>query len=775
MLGVLNRARDLLKNRWALLPLLGVCTVGLVGTRLPLLQLPGYELGELLTLALGLLTPIIAITAARTERVRVRSGVSDRASALLSFGTSATLSAVALLPPFLLATVSALFTSQCDPFSTMAFFPLLTLPTTAFAAACGTLIGFAVQKRRYLVLSYFALIAAALLHAAWPILFGPQVFAFSSLYGYIPGPLYDETLKVTAALGWFRLQTVLGTVVLLTLTAGLFEPRLAVLTRRPPSLNVALLLSLVSIGWAALDSHRTTLGFGATDESVQEALGGKEETEHFTLYYPRGKKRLEIDRMTRDMEFRYQQLAAFLGTTAPGKVSVYWYRNGDEKNRLVGASRTQFAKPWRREVHINDAPFPHEVLKHELVHALVAPFGAPPFGVAATLAGLFPHAGVIEGLAVAVDNPVDDLTLHQWAKGMKQLDLLPDAAALMKPAGFYAAPPSRAYTAAGSFIRWLGDTHGAEKLRALYRQGDFQGVYGQRLEVLGKEWSAFLDAVPLDEEGKQLAYARFRRASIFARACAREVANLSQTAAQQVDSDPAEALEKYRRCAELQPDEPSFRMGEASALQRLEQPNEADQVLTRLAAAMKPFPASAADALMARADLAVKNGKLPEAKTLLDEVIALQVSPTMDRTARVKKAALESEAVREDMWRYFTPGNDEVKLFFLRDAWQKAPEHPLLRYLIGRRLFQAQEPLRAREYLAGTLADQSVPVSIRRETYRLSLEASFLAGDCAQVQTWAATPPWDSAALALTARATEWAARCNFEQRAYGGVLKPAP
>ena len=775
MLGVLNRARELLKNRWALLPLLGVCTVGLVGTRLPLAQLPGYELGELLTLALGLLTPIIAITAARTERVMVRSGLAQHASVLRAFGASVSLSVAALLPCFLLATVSALTTSQCDPFATMAFFPLLTLPTAAFAGAWGTLLGFAVPKRRALVLAYFALIVGALLYAAWPILFGPQVFAFSSLYGYVPGPLYDETLKVTSALGWFRLQTALGTVLLLTLTSALFESRLAVLTWRPPSLNAALLLSLTSIGWAALDSYRTTLGFGATDASVQEALGGQEETEHFTLYYPRGKKRLELERMTRDMEFRYQQLAEFLGTTAPGKVSVYWYRNGDEKNRLVGASRTQFAKPWRREVHINDAPFPHEVLKHELVHALAAPFGAKPFGVTATLGGLFPHAGVIEGLAVAVDNPVDDLTLHQWAKGLKQLELLPDAAALMKPAGFYAAPPSRAYTAAGSFIRWLQDQHGSEKLRALYRQGDFQGVYGQSLDALGQEWSAFLDTVPLDEESKQLAYARFRRASIFARACAREVANLSQTAAQLVDSDPAQALEKYRRCAELQPDEPSFRMGEASALQRLEQPGEADQVLTRLAAAMKPFPASAADALMARADLAVKSGKLDDAKTLLDEIVALKVSPTLDRTARVKKAALENETVREDMWRYFTPGNDEVKLFFLRDAWQRAPQHPLLGYLIGRRLFQAQEPLRAREYLAGTLADQTVPLSIRRETYRLSLEASFLAGDCGQVQAWAATPPWDSAALALTARATEWAARCNFEQRVYGGVLKAAP
>jgi hypothetical protein len=775
-MGLINRAYELLKNRWALVPLLAVCTVGLVGTRLPLSQLPGYELGELLTIALGLLMPLVGITAARAERLRTRAGGAGALATVLSpFFVTVLLGLGAVLLPFLLATVGALTTSQCNPFATMAFFPLLTVPTLGLAAAWGTLLGFASQRLGRSALGYVALVLGALAYVAWPILTGPQVFAFSGLYGYLPGPLYDEALQVTSALGWFRLQTLISTVFVLTLATALLNPHRAVLTLRPGSLGTTVLLILCFMGWTALEQNRTTLGFGATYASVQEALGGKEETAHFTLYYPRGKKRGDIERMARDIEFRFSQTADFLGSTAPGKASVFWYRNAGEKNRLVGASNTQYAKPWLREIHINDAPFPHEVLKHELVHALAAPFGAPPFGVTATFFGLFPHAGIIEGLAVAIDNRVDDLTLHQWAKGMQQLDLLPDPAALMKPAGFYAAPPSRAYTAAGSFLRWLQDTHGPDKLRALYLRGDFAGVYGQSLEALGKDWLKFLEGVPLDEEGKQLAYARFRRASIFARACAREVANLSQEASQFLASDPTKALDAYRRCAQLQPDEPSFQMGEARALARMELFAESDAVYERLANAMKAYPSSAADALMERVDLAVKTGKRENARVLLDEIIALRVSPTMDRTARVKKSALESEGVREAMWRYFDDGSAEVKTFTLRDAWDKAPTHAMLSYLLGRRLASQDEHLRASGYLDIALADAGLPLSLRRESLRLKLESAFMSGDCDQVREWAAHPPWDEGALALSLRAQEWAARCNFEQRVFGGVLKAGP
>src|SRR5262249_762621 len=152
---------------------------------------------------------------------------------------------------------------------------------------------------------------------------------------------------------------------------------------------------------------------------LRDRLGGVRESEHFTLVHPRGKPKQDVERMIRDLEFRHSQISALLGEAPPGKVTVWWYESADQKQQWVGAQHTPFAKPWRHEVHIHGAPFPHPVVKHELVHAMLAPFGASPFSVT-TKYGLLPNAGIIEGMAVAGDDPLEDLTLHEWAAGMRK-------------------------------------------------------------------------------------------------------------------------------------------------------------------------------------------------------------------------------------------------------------------------------------------------------------------------------------------------------------------
>ena len=97
-------------------------------------------------------------------------------------------------------------------------------------------------------------------------------------------------------------------------------------------------------------------------------LGGRTETEHAEIVYPREKPAEEVERLRRDVEFRLAQLAQFFGAP-PASVRVYVFRSPEEKQRWVGAGGTQFAKPWLGSVFVNDAPFPHPALKHELAHA----------------------------------------------------------------------------------------------------------------------------------------------------------------------------------------------------------------------------------------------------------------------------------------------------------------------------------------------------------------------------------------------------------------------
>jgi hypothetical protein len=780
MRQVLLRAVHLLKRPAVLVASVAVAGGGCALVALPLFGVPGFELGGAVAAGIGILGGIVGAAAAFQERRLIQgrdprpAGAerSDSAttSTLLAMGAATLLNVALTVPPFVAALAFALTSSRCDPFSQGAFYPVLTLPSALVSAAAGVCCGFAARGPIGAGLRYGVLLLASAALTGWPIYFGPQVFAYNLFAGYFPGPLYDEALAVRAPLLWFRLETV-AVAAFLWLFSAFFldmrEGRIAGLHFRPGAL---MLLALLGVGIGTLEQRAPQLGTRTSPEYLEERLGGWRDSAHFHLVYPRGKTREEVERMVRDLEFRHQQLSDFLGGAPNGRISVFLYRSAEEKEALVGASNTQFAKPWRLELHINDGPFPSSSLKHELAHVMAAPYGTGPFRVTSR-AEVFPNMGVIEGLAVAADDPVNELTLHEWAAGMRHEKLAPDLRSLFQPQGFYANAAARAYTYAGSFLRYLSETYGKERLQALYGHGDFERAYGRSLESLAAEWEGFLDKLPLDAGATAQAFARFRQGSIFARRCAREVVKLAAEAQDDLRSDPERALALYQRCATLQPEEPSFEMSQAAALEALDRKGEAARMLEGLQEKVKDKPGLLAEVLMTRADLASRMDRKPEAKAALEQLLAAHPSAASDRTAQVKLAALDRPEIGPALWAYFRPGHEDVKLLLLRDALAQATNDPILLYLLGRRLEQGGAPALGASYLKRALAGE-LPASIRRETLRLGIEADYLSGDCNAVRDEAGHLP--DLGAPLKAQALEWVQRCDFEARTFKGPLVPA-
>ncbi|MFT3709540.1 MAG: hypothetical protein QM817_18080 [Archangium sp.] len=728
MREVLFRVSWLLARRGVAIGWVLLTSVQLALTFLPLMDVPGYELSSGCCLALTFLAPFMAMPA-------VRHGATALELALVLLSTT--------LPALLFATVRTWF-GPCDPFANIAFVPVLIIPTVLVLTATALLIARLSRRRVLTVFLWIVLVGITALWTTWPVLAGPQVFAFNHFGGFLPGPLYDEELSVGASLLWFRFATVL-------LALGV----LAWLSRR----RLVALGALVAFG--AIEARGTALGFRATDESVSQALGGVLETDELVLHYPRGVPDEDVAKMVGDLRFRLHQLVDFFGAKPEGKVTVWWYRSTDEKQRLVGAASTQFAKPWRREVHVNSLGFPHPVIKHELVHALAAPWGAPPFGVAASWFGFMPHVGVVEGFAVAADNPIDELTLHQWCAAMKRKDLLPDVAQLMTPQGFYGTAHTRAYTTAGSFLRWLAEVHGKDKLRALYRDGDFEHAFGQPLPQLAKDYEVFLDTLQLDTEAVNQAFGRFRRGSLFDRPCAREVARLASDAGDLLYADPLQAMRLLERCRAIQPDEPSHALAQAQLSRKLGRRDDARALLETELTRLQNDPTAWADAALARADLAMEDGQVEVAEALWKRALELKVSPTIDRTALVRLESMKLTGVARDaVQKHFTPGNEETRLLALRDAAVEAPGSMPVRYLLGRRLVQAGESAQALEVLQALLGTE-LPPSIQKESAKLAIEAAFGAGKCEVIEELRRT---QSHGQAFDLRAADWLERCRFAQ-----------
>ncbi len=540
--------------------------------------------------------------------------------------------------------------------------------------------------RARVALAVISLPLGSALISLWRFWASPMVFAYDPFVGFFSGSIYDTQVAAEGLLS-YRIGSAASLIFSYVVLAHL-ERRHAHLRlryRSAPLLLTGVASLAVSLG---VTLNGPALGHYYTTADVQEELSGRASHGRCDLVYDPTLPKLTMAALARDCDASLAQLEAYFGAPGPERVTAYLFASGAQKQRLMGALHVYIAKPWRREVYLQHAGYPHPVLAHELAHVVSGAYAKGPFKVPGALHGVLANPGLIEGVAVAAaPDEDDDLTLAQWARAMRDLELLPPLSRVLH-LGFLGENSSKAYTVAGAFVDWFRTEYGAAALRAWYGGAELSQLTGKELPELERAWLQHLDEVEVPPLAMGVARARFDRPSIFGRRCPRAVDERYLAARRVLYADPAASLRECQAALDLDPSHLGARLtlaqaaglsGDRAASERGYAALEADE---RLALAQRALATEAlGDRALARRELSAARGYYERASRALlseDQLRALDLKRGAD--TEDAQAALVALLIGAG-----DGGPEPTLAAELLGRWsERAPEDGLPDYLLGR-------------------------------------------------------------------------------------------
>ena len=348
----------------------------------------------------------------------------------------------------------------------------------------------------------------------------PPLIAFGQFFGYFAGSIYDEAIDVFKSLTFYRI----GSLLLVLCMAGAQIAR--------PGWPRKLILPVVGIGivfgyhvFLSRMEILPPMGRGSIQSALWQTVSDPQK--RFTVHYqPKTKNRREIryrnDRILRDYLADYQYLKNYFGNEPPEPIDIWIYPDAKVKGRFIGAERTSFARVWKNEIHLVEAAPDSTLARHEMAHLFAAEFGNRPLRLAGSK--LIPTMGWIEGLAMAAEWPIQMYNLHTWSQAiLDNPEQFGEISAHQILYGFWGLPSRVAYTLAGSYVRYMIDRFGMDKVKVLSNSmpGSFESILGTDFYTTFEDWKVLLNQHYSHPKAQILAPVIYGSSSIFDKHCAR--------------------------------------------------------------------------------------------------------------------------------------------------------------------------------------------------------------------------------------------------------------
>jgi len=424
-----------------------------------------------------------------------------------------------LILPFAISVGKSILFGFCSFWDGLWFYIFITGPSVIIGSALGSITY--VLFKRFRILIFIILYLLILFIPVLEIYFNPQVYLFNPLFSYFPGTIYDEGIAINFKLILYRL---LNIIFFLPILIYFIKSRNVLFPFSKKLISVGVIIFISGIFYFFI-SHE--IGFNTTQSSLQNELSIKVESEHFIIH---ADKRIDSDKLifvALNQENYYLELKDYFKESPGHKIITYLFFDDKQKKNLFGSGSADVAKPWLYSIYISNDSW-ESTLKHEIAHCFTAEFGSGIFKLASGF-----NPSLIEGVAEAADGFYDENSIHYLASLAFRNNFSVDINSLFEGFSFFSSVSSLSYIYSGSFIKYLVDDYGIEKVKAFYQNGNFNQDFNSDLSEVISGYEKFLESLNnFDTKAKANYY--FGRKPLISKVCPRYIS-----------SSLAEAWEKY--------------------------------------------------------------------------------------------------------------------------------------------------------------------------------------------------------------------------------------
>jgi hypothetical protein len=478
--------------------------LNVVFTQIPLFNLIGYEFSVVNSILFFSLSGFIA--------VHNEKSIDQKPNYFQQHFTKAKFFFLfAIVIPLFIGITSTIVSSECPLNDGLLFYAIISIPSLFFGYVSGLTVSIFFRKFKKTI--FTALFFVILFYPIIEIYFFPQIYFYNLIVGFFPGTIYDEDLSVNMALVLYRLSNLVIIILIFWLAILMKQSKI--------KKWIAAIFILFIIFLFAYS--KPSLNFATDFSSIQAELNKKIISENFELFIPSEIDSSEVDYIILLHEYYLEQIEKFFDVKLKEKIQSFLFKNEEQKRRLFGAGSANVAKPWLNQIYLNYRDY-EETIKHELTHVVAKNFGTTIFKVAHNI-----NPALIEGLAMAVEDNFDDLSIHQAAKLALIFGYKVSLANLFSGLNFFSQFSSVGYIYSGSFIKYIAETHGSETVKKIYSNGNIQEITGNSIDDIESDYLKYLEVLPI-QFNKNRAQLYFGGQTIFQKYCARTAAHRTKEA-----------------------------------------------------------------------------------------------------------------------------------------------------------------------------------------------------------------------------------------------------